>query len=59
MISMSKIRSVAGVLRTLGHMAKEDFDEMDHKLFRLAVGIGSFVVMGLFWLFFLKSIMPF
>lgn len=56
---MSKIRSTAGMLKTFSRMTKEDFDEMDHKLFRIALGVGSFIAMALFWLFFLKSIVPF
>jgi hypothetical protein len=54
----SKWQSFAGFMRTFLTMANEDFNEMDHKLIRIGMGITMFVVMALFWLFFLKNIVP-
>jgi len=56
---MSKIRAAKGVLKTFTWMAKEDWDQMDHKLARIAFGAISFVLMGLFWFYFLRQITPF
>ena len=56
---MSKAESIKGVLKMFWSMAKEDFGEMDHKFLRIAVGVGSFAAAALFWLFFLRHIIPF
>ena len=55
----SKWQSLAGFMKTFLGMAKEDFNEMDHKLIRIGMGVTTFVVMAIFWLFFLKNIVPF
>lgn len=59
MIIMGKTNSAKGMFRTMLLMAKEDWDAMDKKFYRLAGGIGGFVAMGLFWFYVLRHIMPF
>ncbi len=39
-------------------MAKEDFNMIDHKLIRITIGVVSFAAVALFWLFFLRNIIP-
>lgn len=56
---MGKLRSAAGVMRTMGGMIREDWQQMDKKFYRLLFGIAGFVAMGLFWFYFLRHIVPF
>lgn len=56
---MSRLETVKGVLRTFWRMSREDFDVMDHKLARIAIGIISFLVMTLIWFYLFRSISPF
>jgi hypothetical protein len=56
---MSKVETFKGVMKTFFQMTKEDFNEMDHKLIRIAVGVVGFVAMTLFWFYFLRNIAPF
>lgn len=55
----SKLQGFAGFLRTFFGISKDEFREMDHKLVRIGVSVTTFVVMALFWMFFLKNIIPF
>ena len=56
---MGKAKAAKGVFRTMLSMAKEDWDAMDKKFYRLAGGIGGFIAMGLFWFYVLRHVMPF
>ncbi|HLC67463.1 MAG TPA: hypothetical protein VJI12_01135 [archaeon] len=56
---MRKPRTTKGMFMTMLSMAKEDWDAMDKKFYRLAGGIGGFVAMGLFWFYVLRHVMPF
>ncbi|MDI6722261.1 MAG: hypothetical protein QMD97_01785 [Candidatus Aenigmarchaeota archaeon] len=55
----SKLRSFAGFLRTFFSLSKEEWRDLDHKLLRIGVGVTTFVVMALFWLYFLRNVTPF
>ncbi|MBI2579305.1 MAG: hypothetical protein HYW27_00200 [Candidatus Aenigmarchaeota archaeon] len=55
----SKLRHLAGFVKAFFSLSRDDFREMDHKLVRIGVSVTTFVVMALFWLFFLKNIVPF
>ena len=57
-IIMGKLRSIKGVLKMFWGMAKEDFNQMDHKLIRITVGAVGFIIAALFWMFFLRKIIP-
>jgi hypothetical protein len=56
---MPKVKSLAGFIGTFWQMFKEDFDAMDHKLLRIAISVGTFIIMALFWLYFFGSTTPF
>ena len=56
---MSKMEAVKGVLKVFAGSAKEDWNRMDKKFYRILFGVIGFVVMGLFWYFFLRNISPF
>jgi phage shock protein PspC (stress-responsive transcriptional regulator) len=56
---MSKTETVRGVMATFWQLAKEDWFAMDHKLLRIAAGVGGFTIAALFWYFVLSNIMPF
>ncbi|KHO47730.1 MAG: hypothetical protein QT00_C0002G0390 [archaeon GW2011_AR5] len=56
---MGKIRTAAGIMKTMGSMMREDWQQMDKKFYRLLFGIAGFVAMGLFWFYFLRNITPF
>ncbi|MBI2173468.1 MAG: hypothetical protein HYT73_04680 [Candidatus Aenigmarchaeota archaeon] len=55
----SRLQSFVGFLKTLFSISREEFREMDHKLVRIGVSVATFAVMALFWLFFLRNIVPF
>ena len=55
----TKLQSLAGFLKTFFSMSREEFGQMDHKLTRIGAGVATFAVMALFWLFFLRNIVPF
>jgi hypothetical protein len=56
---MSKLSTVKGVLKTFLSGVAEDWQEMDHKLMRIAFGAVSFAAAALFWFYFLRHITPF
>lgn len=56
---MSKVKSLVGFVKITASMIKEEWDVMDRKAYRLAVGALSFLAMGLFYYFFLRNITPF
>ncbi len=56
---MSKVETAKGILKTFWMLTKEDWDELDHKLLRIAAGAIGFAVMALFWYFFFSKIGPF
>ena len=55
----SKLQTVAGFMKTFLGLSKEEFGDMDHKLIRIGVSVTAFVAMALFWMFFLRNIIPF
>jgi hypothetical protein len=56
---MSRIETVKGVLKTFLTITMEDWDEMDHKLLRIAAGAIGFAVMAFFWYFVFRNVGPF
>lgn len=56
---MSKIQAIKGVLKTLAWLTREEWGELDHKLFRILMGAIVFIFMGLFWFYFMRTILPF
>ncbi len=51
----SRASSLKGFFRTFFWLAQEEWHELDHKLFRISMGLVGFAAMALFWLFFLRS----
>jgi hypothetical protein len=58
-MGVSKLNSFIGFLKTFWQMAKDDWQELDHKLPRIAAGAISFIVVALFWLYFFNGSSPF
>jgi hypothetical protein len=56
---MSKLRTITGTFRTLLALAKEEFEEMDHKLFRISIGVIVFIISALIWFYIFRGISPF
>jgi hypothetical protein len=56
---MSKFETAKGVMKTFFWLAKEELDSMDHKLFRIALGIIAFIVSSLLWYFLFNLASPF
>lgn len=56
---MSKWKTIKGVFFTLLQQAKEDFNEMDHKLFRITIGVAIFAISALLWFYVFRGISPF
>ncbi len=56
---MSRFDDVKGVMKMLFSGAKEDWNRMDKKFYRLAFGIITFALMALFWFYFLRNLSPF
>ena len=52
---MSLFKSIAGVLQTLIADLQEEWDTMDHKLYRLGAGAASFAVAALFWYYVFRG----
>ncbi len=52
---MSMAETAKGVLKTFFAMSKEEFDVMDHKLFRIGAGIIGFVAVTTFWFFLYRT----
>ncbi|MBS3054693.1 MAG: hypothetical protein J4431_04100 [Candidatus Aenigmarchaeota archaeon] len=50
---------VKDTLRIFWQMTKEEFDVMDHKLFRIAAGLAGFLVAGALYFLFLRNFVPF
>lgn len=55
---MPAIDTIKGVLKTFLWITKGEWDEMDHKFYRLASAAVMFVLVGLFWFYFLRNILP-
>ena len=55
---MSKLSSIKGVMKTFFWLSREDWNGMDHKIPRLVFGGIAFIVMALFWLYFLRGVLP-
>lgn len=55
---MGKMQSIKNVFKTLAWLTKEEWDEMDHKLFRIGFGVVGFVIMALFWFYFIRTVLP-
>ncbi len=51
---MSKLQSVIGVLKTLVYLTREEWNEMDHKLLRIAAGAIGFLITAAFWYVFFR-----
>ena len=56
---MSKVRSIASFMKMFAADLKEEWNEMDHKLVKIAMGVVIFVIAGLFWLYFFQNTSPF
>jgi hypothetical protein len=56
---MSKIETLKGFVRTFFWLTGAEWKEMDRKLVRIGVGIVTFAVSALFWLYFFRSSTPF
>jgi len=54
----SKLSAIAGFLKTFFWLSREEWREMDHKIPRLVLGGVTFIAMALFWLYFLRGILP-
>ena len=52
-------QDVRDMLRIFWEMAKEEFGEMDHKIFRIAAGLAGFLVAGAVYFLFLRDFLPF
>ena len=50
---------IKGTLRVFWQMTNEEFEEMDHKLFRIAAGLAGFLAAGALYFFFLRKFLPF
>jgi hypothetical protein len=55
----SRIDSLKGLFKTFFWLSREEWTDLDHKLVRIIFGVGGFVAMSLFVLYFLRSIVPF
>ena len=51
MVTMSKIESIKGVVKTFFWLTKEELDSMDHKLARIAFGVIGFATAAMVWYF--------
>ena len=58
-IRSSRIDSFKGFIKTFFWLSKEEWTDLDHKLLRIVFGVVGFGAMALFWLFFLRNIVPF
>ena len=56
---MTMAKDLFGIMKTLVALTKEEFNDMDHKLPRLAMGVASFAAAALFWFYFMRHIVPF
>ncbi len=56
---MSKLQTAKGVLKTFWFMTREDWDEMDRKMLRIAAGAIGFIIMAAFWYFLFRNVGPF
>ena len=56
---MSRTEDLKGILKVFWSLLKEDFDEMDHKLLRIAAGIIGFVISAIFWFYVFRRFSPF
>ncbi len=56
---MSKIEIIKGIMKTFWILTKEDWDELDHKLLRIATGAIGFVIMALLWYYLFRNVSPF
>jgi hypothetical protein len=52
------MQSMAGVMKTFFSLSKEEWDNLDHKLIKITMGVVSFVAMALFWFYFIRHIIP-
>ena len=55
----TRMQTVAGILHTFFGLSKQEFTEMDHKLMRIGVSVATFIAMAIFWMLFLRNIIPF
>ncbi len=56
---MGILRSFTGVMKVTFAMAMDEWNAMDKKFYRVAVGAIGFLAMGAFYYFFLKNLAPF
>ena len=56
---MSKLGAVKGVMKMFWSSLAEDFQQMDHKLLRIGVGVTVFILWAFFWLYFFRNTTPF
>ncbi|MFC2143013.1 hypothetical protein ACFLQN_01295 [Candidatus Aenigmatarchaeota archaeon] len=52
------LKTIKGILKVFLGITKEDWSEMDHKLLRISTAIIMFIIVGFFWYYFLRSIVP-
>jgi hypothetical protein len=55
----TSLKSVKGILSMFWKMTKEDYSIMDHKFIKIASAVVGFAIAALFWLFFIRKILPF
>ena len=55
---MGKVDSLKGFMRTFFWLTREEWQETDRKLYRIAFGVTGFVLSALFWFYFLRHIFP-
>ncbi|MBI2584107.1 MAG: hypothetical protein HYW25_05550 [Candidatus Aenigmarchaeota archaeon] len=56
---MSKLGAIKGVAKVLWSSLVEDFQQMDHKIVRIGVGIAVFIFWAFFWFYFFRNTSPF
>ena len=52
---MPIVKTLMGVMKTLLSDIAEEWDTMDHKLYRLGAGAASFAVAALFWYYIFRG----
>lgn len=56
---MSLKEDVKDTVKVFWEMTKEEFDTMNHKLFRIAAGLAGFLIAGAVYFLFLQNFVPF
>ena len=53
------VKDIKGVSKTFFQLVQEEWEEMDHKLLKIATGIVSFLIAAAFWFFIFRRIFMF